>query len=569
MNKRLLVIISVFTILLSVGFALCQMTYLAKNQSITTDEKVHIPAGFTYWQFRNFYLNPEHPPLAKLLVALPVFLHHPKYPDTTELFKVEKDFYYDSWAETRAWGQDFLFNSGNDLHQIVFSARMVNIILTLCLILFLSFWSFQIGSWLSASLTAILASFCPLILAHGSLANTDLLITLDFSLLCYFWWRYLKERKLQWFLMSALIFGVSALSKFSFVGFIPVLVLTSLVVALADFRKKSSLPLQRRLLKKSWSAFLKALIFVIIVWFLIMLFYGFSFKLAPAFTGLPQLHEALSPVAIRAIQFFRSFLVPAWYFKGLFMILGGAVYGRGAIYIFGHFITGGSWFYFPLTIIFKTPIGFLGLLAAAICLIKRFWKRDYILQLVLLGGSVIYLAVAMASKTNLGQRHIMPIYPLLIVFVSQIVLTIKQKWQMVFLGLVIIAVILSTIFNYSNQIAYYNELIGGTKNGYKVLLDSNYDWGQSLPQISDYISKHKNEGSIYLQYQWRTPNEEKYYNFSVPDLKAFDATKDALIIIDPSSLEKAPYAWTKSLPVVDRIANTIFVLQYRRNTSLK
>jgi len=565
MNKRLKIIIFTLLILFSIGFAFVQMVFLAKNQSITTDEKVHIPAGFSYWQFKNFYLNPEHPPLAKLLVALPIFLEQPKYPATDELFKKASGFYYDSWQEARSWGQGLLFYSGNNLQEILFSARMVNIILALGLILFLSLWSYQIASWHGAALTAVLTSFTPLILAHGSLANTDILITLDFSLLCYFWWRYLKEKKIKWFLISALIFGISALSKFSFIGFVPVLVLTSLVVGMADLKKKSSLSMQRRLLKKSWSAFLKTLIFAAIVWLLVMAFYGFPLGLAPAFSGLPQLHEALSPVAIGAIQFLRSFLVPAWYFKGLFMILGGAVYGRGAIYILGHFITGGSWFYFPLTIIFKTPIGFLGLLVAAICLIKKFWKRDYILQLVLLGGSIIYLAVAMASKTNLGQRHIMPIYPMLIVFSSQLVLVVRGKWQMIFLGLATLAVILSTIFNYSNQIAYYNEFIGGTKNGYKVLLDSNYDWGQSLPAISDYISKHKNEGNIYLQYQWKTPNEEKYYNFSVPDLKTFDKTKDALIIIDPSSMEKTLYAWTKSLPVVDRIANTLFVLKYSKD----
>lgn len=552
MNKRLRIIIFVFVIFASLAFAFFQMVYLAKNQSATTDEKVHIPAGFSYWQFKNFYLNPEHPPLAKLLVGLPVFLEHPKYPATDELFKKASGFYYDSWQEARSWGQGLLFYSGNDLQKILFSARLVNIILTLGLILFLAFWSFQIASWPGAGLTAVLTSFTPLILAHGSLANTDLLITLDFSLLCYFWWRYLKEKKIKWFLISAIVFAISALSKFSFVGFIPVLFLTALVVAIKE----------RNI--RFWPGILKVIVFSCIVWFLIMLFYGFSFKLAPVFTGLPQLHEALSSVAISAIQFLRSFLVPAWYFKGLFMILGGAVYGRGAIYIFGHFITGGSWYYFPLTIIFKTPVGFLGLLAAAICLIKRFWKRDYVLQLVLLGGSMIYLAVAMASKTNLGQRHIMPIYPLLIVFVSQLTLLINKKWQIALLAVAVVSIIFSTTLNYSNQIAYYNEFIGGTKNGYKILLDSNYDWGQSLPQISDYISKHKNEDNIYLQYQWRTPNEEKYYNFSVPDLKTFDKTKDALIIIDPSSMEKVLYAWTRGLPVVDRIANTLFVLKYSK-----
>lgn len=552
MKKQLQIIIFSLVILLSIGFAFGQMVYLAKNQSLTTDEKVHIPAGFSYWQFGNYYLNPEHPPLAKLLMGLPVFLERPKYPKTDTLFKAASGFYYDSWAETRSWGQEFLFSSGNNLQKIILSARMVNIVLTVGLILFLAFWSFQIGSWSAAALTAVLTSFTPLILAHGSLANTDLLITLDFAVLCYFWWRYLKEKKMKWFLISAVILSISALSKYSFIAFIPALFLTALAVAI----KEKNI--------RFWPGLLKGIVFGFIVWFLIMLFYGFSLSRAPVFTGFTQLHKALSPTEVMAIDFFRHFFVPSWYFRGLFMTLIGAIYGRGWTYILGRFFLNGSWYYFPITIIFKTPIGFLALLTFTICFMKKFWERDDILQIVLLGGSLIYLAIAMLSKTNLGQRHIMPIYPLLIVFISQLVLVLKKKWQTALLILMVFSVILSTAFNFKNQIAYFNEFIGGTRNGYKVLLDSNYDWGQSLPAISDYIVKHKNEGDIYLQYQWATPFEPNYYGFSAADLKTFDSKKDAIIIIDPVSYEKAQYAWTRSLPVIDRIANTIFVLKYHK-----
>ncbi|MCX6809349.1 MAG: glycosyltransferase family 39 protein [Candidatus Berkelbacteria bacterium] len=552
MKRRLNIIISVSIIILSLGFATWQMAYLAKNQSATTDEKVHIPAGFSYWKFKNYYLNPEHPPLAKLLVGLPIYLEHPQYPETNELFKVASGFYYDSWLEARTWGESVLYYSGNNLHEILFSARLVNIILTLVLILFLAFWGLQIGSWSAAALTAILSSFTPLILAHGSLANTDLLITLDFVLLIYFWWRYLKEKKWKWFLIAAFIFGISALSKFSFVAFIPVLFLTSFFIAI----KEKTI--------RIWPAITKGIIFIAITWFLIMLFYGFSFAHAPVFTGFTQIHEALNPMGVKAIEFFGCVLVPIWYFKGFFMVLGGAVFGRGT-YILGHLIQGGRWYYFPLTIIFKTPIGFLALLVGAICSLKKFYKRDYALQIVLFGGSLIYLAVAMVSKTNLGQRHIMPIYPLLTVFISQLVLTIRKKYQIALLILAVLAVILSTLFNFKNQIAYFNEFVG-TRNGYKILLDSNYDWGQSLPAISDYISCHKDAQNIYLQYEWKTPFEENYYGFSVPDLKTFDSTKNATIIIDPASYETEEFSWIKKLRVVDRVANTIFVLRYDSGT---
>src|SRR6266850_2381783 len=45
--------------------------------SATSDEIVHLPAGYTYWTTRDFRLNPEHPPLAKLVAALPLLFLKP------------------------------------------------------------------------------------------------------------------------------------------------------------------------------------------------------------------------------------------------------------------------------------------------------------------------------------------------------------------------------------------------------------------------------------------------------------------------------------------------------------
>src|SRR5215467_9872731 len=38
--------------------------------SATSDEAVHLAAGYSYWKTQDFRLNPEHPPLAKLIASL-------------------------------------------------------------------------------------------------------------------------------------------------------------------------------------------------------------------------------------------------------------------------------------------------------------------------------------------------------------------------------------------------------------------------------------------------------------------------------------------------------------------
>src|SRR5688572_12935808 len=55
-----------------------QAMLAAPKLSATNDEAVHLAAGFTYWQTLDFRMNPEHPPLAKLLAALPLLPLGPK-----------------------------------------------------------------------------------------------------------------------------------------------------------------------------------------------------------------------------------------------------------------------------------------------------------------------------------------------------------------------------------------------------------------------------------------------------------------------------------------------------------
>src|SRR5713101_1529359 len=54
------------------------------RKSLTNDEYYHIPAGYYYLTQRNFKLNEEHPPLVKILSALPLLLIQPVRPPTTE-----------------------------------------------------------------------------------------------------------------------------------------------------------------------------------------------------------------------------------------------------------------------------------------------------------------------------------------------------------------------------------------------------------------------------------------------------------------------------------------------------
>ena len=61
---------AVFLLALFAGLSIWEMS----GDSLTPDERAHLPAGYAYWVAGEFRLNPEHPPFVKLLCAAPLLL---------------------------------------------------------------------------------------------------------------------------------------------------------------------------------------------------------------------------------------------------------------------------------------------------------------------------------------------------------------------------------------------------------------------------------------------------------------------------------------------------------------
>ena len=80
-SRRIRLVIGV-TLLLAVMAA--ELALSARQQSQTFDEAAHIFAGYRYWKTFDFGANPEHPPLVKLVAAIPLLrlpLRVPSIPD--------------------------------------------------------------------------------------------------------------------------------------------------------------------------------------------------------------------------------------------------------------------------------------------------------------------------------------------------------------------------------------------------------------------------------------------------------------------------------------------------------
>jgi len=78
--------------------------------------------------------------------------------------------------------------------------------------------------------------------------------------------------------------------------------------------------------------------------------------------------------------------------------------------------------------------------------------------------------------------HILPVYVFLSVLIagaSWKLIEQNRRWAYVIVALLLFQVV-STLRSYPAYLAYANELWGGPSQSYKLLSDSNTDWGQQL-----------------------------------------------------------------------------------------
>ena len=115
-------------------------------------------------------------------------------------------------------------------------------------------------------------------------------------------------------------------------------------------------------------------------------------------------------------------------------------------------------------------------------------------------SSIFYLGIAMISSYNVGIRLMLPIYPCLI-SLTGLSTPHFEKSKILRYALCLLLVWLGFTFVYQSRdsLAYFNEFVGGSKNGYKHLVDSNLDWGQDLPLLAAYLEERENQ-AIWLQY---------------------------------------------------------------------
>ncbi|HTD56540.1 MAG TPA: hypothetical protein VK670_14215, partial [Silvibacterium sp.] len=92
-----------------------QIVIVLHRESLTWDEGAHMYAGYRMWKNGDYGLNPEHPPLVKLLATLPVL------GDTLWVPPLKGIFFK---GEEYLGGRDWLEHNDGGSQRLVFRMRL-------------------------------------------------------------------------------------------------------------------------------------------------------------------------------------------------------------------------------------------------------------------------------------------------------------------------------------------------------------------------------------------------------------------------------------------------------------
>ena len=532
-----------------------------RGDSAIVDEIAHIPAGYNYVVDQDYRLNPEHPPLMKALSGLPLAFLDLTFP---------YDLYDWREAPNGQWesGWKFLYERGNDPDQILFWARLPILFSFLVLLVFVFVWARQLWGDGPAFLALTLAAFSPNLLAHARYVTTDMGVAATFFIAVYAFWRFVRRPSWKLLLWATVAFAVAQLAKFSNV-LLPVYLVLLSAVLLVVWRKRlnfAHFPLANRIkqnwLQRTW-VLGASLVFLFMGGFLLvwLAYVPFVWN-TPADTLVQLVDFGVSASDASGLNAFLKGMVSnditksfGVYLLGLFMVFG-RVAGGNTTYFLGEVTNQSFWYFYPVSFLMKTPIPMLiGAATAAILAIRGFrrtvlqktlhipgakrtflkrWHAlqaavdRYLAELIFFSAIAMFMLVGMVGNLNIGLRHILPLYPFLIMLVAKYVAELWRGargrfrlWKAASVLALLVWYVGGTVFAYPHFLSYFN-LVVGRDHAYNYTTDSNVDWGQDLKRLAQWAEEEDIEelkvdyfgGGVPEYYlgdrfvQWRANNGE-------------------------------------------------------------
>lgn len=496
-ERRLFYMAAVIALLLVLaGELLLSVRHLSQS----FDEGAHLYAGLQHWKARDFGVNPEHPPLVKLVAAAPILgmQLRPPHPPPILFF-----------AEEYIGGSMLLY--GNDADTLLQRGRTAVSIFTLVLALLVFAASYEMFGRTAALLALILFTFEPTLLAHGALITTDMGVTCGMFAAVYAFYRYLQHPGVGRLLLCGSATGLALAAKMSGLLVIPILLACAFVDLFLEPVGDAAEPGKRRLrqaVKATGAVIGIALISYGILW----AFYTFRYAARPAGMAMtPTLMQYAHALPKQwetwvILHLAQWHLFPEAYLFGWTKL---PIDQEGhPAFLLGRIFPTGTWMYFPVALAIKSSLALLFFLLLAPWMYRRglrSFRRPLIFALVPL---VMILGASMTSHLNIGVRHVLPVYPFAILIAAASAWAFAKRSRAA--GYAVAAILLfhavSSIRIFPDYLTFSNEAFGGSSRSYRLLSDSNVDWGQQLKEVAAYLQQRKIQDCwMAYSFPWAAP----------------------------------------------------------------
>jgi hypothetical protein len=327
-------------------------------------------------------------------------------------------------------------------------------------------------------LALALAVTCPTLLAHARLVTTDLPAALGFTATAWLVWRWLNAPSWRRAACSGAALGAALLFKFSCALLAPIILALAAIAVVTG--------------RLDWRRTAAGIVVIAAIAYL-ALWAGYGFRYAASTDADYVLewqsledHAGISP----SIRFAREHrLLPEAYLYGFSFAKSGST-GRVA-FLDGEQSLAGWYRYFPEAFLLKTPLAFtaLAIWVLAVGLLRTRGKSFDGWCVAL--PPLVFAALAVLSRFNIGHRHVTPVYPFLSVAIAPAATWLESRgWRAVAVATLTGACFVSFALATPRYLSYFNVVAGGPRGGARHLVDSNLDWGQDLIRLERWMKAH-------------------------------------------------------------------------------
>ncbi|MBN1823219.1 MAG: glycosyltransferase family 39 protein [Endomicrobiales bacterium] len=504
-----------------------------KDKSPVYDEAFYMAYGYSLWSTGDYRMGVDKTPFAAFFSAFPLVFVDLNPPDVNT----------EKWRDLSGWQKknltkkelnerfksrwtislDFLFRNKVPCDSMLRASKIMPALASGIFALGMYLCCGALWGAFGGMTALIFYSFLPVILSNAGLVTEDIYLAGFYFFTFCFFWRFLESKAPKFAVISGVLAALAVLSKLTGLIIYPtILIMTPIFTARKEYP----------------SAFRGLGLFVLSSAIVIAAFYR-----------------------VIHVQYFISAV------KNMLALTGSG----HQTFLMGEHSGDGFASYYLYALLFKTPLPLL--LMAAYPAVKLFSNKTKTAEkgklLFFILPAAILLLISSLSPKQIGVRYVLPVYFFMIAAAADV-----RRFNIVVAGF-LLWFAFSSLSIHPHYTAYFNKLAGGPDNGYRLLSDSNIDWGQDLKGLSKYVRKEGNPEVILSYYGACYP---EYAGFEFQDLFSFgiwgdknhllsDSPKKEILAVSATNLVgvylgatgRRMFEWLENAKPVRKIGYSIFV----------